>query len=291
MENVVAISAYNHILCLKADGIVYGKGNNKYGQLGYPPQQDDINEWKQIPNLSNVVAVYALYYRSFFVKADGTVWGCGLNKSRILGLGGDILQTYTPTLIPNISNVISIVGSDAHTLFLRTNGLVYGSGYNKGNPFGLDIERESGMYDMIRINISDVVSIGVKIGESYFVKSDGTVWKSGGYRSNIASIGKSFLRQIEGLSSVVSVHTPGPYIYYILSNGDLIDASMRQLNTVATNVLKVFIHENIVYTLHTDGTVQKIDTSNTYPIHKDIIDVSGRSKYSILLSRNGNTIE
>lgn len=77
VENVIKISASpNHVLLLKADGTVSGFGGNANMQLS------SISRWNPhdiIPSIRDIVDVYAGYWFSVFLRADGSFISRGRN--------------------------------------------------------------------------------------------------------------------------------------------------------------------------------------------------------------------
>lgn len=83
-----------------------------------------------------------------------------------------------PEQLPNLNNIISIVAGYDYSLFLKSDGTVYGLGNNENGVLGLD---ENIVYENpVQIpNLDNVISISSKFIHSLFLKSDGTVYGCG----------------------------------------------------------------------------------------------------------------
>jgi alpha-tubulin suppressor-like RCC1 family protein len=140
--NVVAIATgWGHTVYLKDNKEVWASGYNAYGQLGdggddtlnarhYPVQVTDIDN---IP-LTNIVSISAGDYHTVYLKSDGTVWAAGRNHFGQLGDGtGGNLGTTTEQKNPVevlISDVVGISAGGQHTVYLKSDGTVWATGYN-----------------------------------------------------------------------------------------------------------------------------------------------------------------
>jgi alpha-tubulin suppressor-like RCC1 family protein len=104
LTDVVAVAAGDrHSLALKADGTVWGWGNNLSGQLGNGTWQPYHYTPVKALNLTDVVAVDAGYGHSMAVKGDGTVWTWGDNRRGQLGDGTTLRDRNTPGQVMGLS--------------------------------------------------------------------------------------------------------------------------------------------------------------------------------------------
>jgi alpha-tubulin suppressor-like RCC1 family protein len=107
LTDVVAVAAGDrHSLALKADGTVWGWGNNLSGQLGNGTWQPYHYTPVKALNLTDVEAVTAGDSHSMAVKRDGTVWTWGYNLSGQLGSGTDgttLMYRNTPEQVMGLS--------------------------------------------------------------------------------------------------------------------------------------------------------------------------------------------
>ncbi len=150
MDHVKAVSCYYHIAILKDDGSLWMAGKNTYGELGNGSRQTGSSAVYIAPFqvLDHVVAFTTQSGRTAAVTEDGSlyVWGngsmCALGDGRLVAGGGtgktsDEAYILSPTKI--LDDVVAVdLGRTGFAL--KTNGTVYGWGYNDwsclGNDFG-----------------------------------------------------------------------------------------------------------------------------------------------------------
>jgi regulator of chromosome condensation len=136
----------DHVLALATDGSVFSWGNGQQSQLGRR-----IIERRKINgltpeklNLRKMVVVGAGAFHSFAVDHKGEVWAWGLNSLHQLGLdtADDIVPV--PQRVEHLSpkalggaRVVAITGGSHHSLFLLSDGRVFGTGRCDGCELGL----------------------------------------------------------------------------------------------------------------------------------------------------------
>jgi alpha-tubulin suppressor-like RCC1 family protein len=182
LTGIVAVAAGDrHSLALKNDGTVWSWGFNSSGQLG-----DGTNTGRtspvQVIQLTGVVGISAGASFSVALKSDGTVWAWGVNNAGQLGDGTNTGR-LSPVQVAGLTNVQSITaGPSTHTLALKSDGTVWGWGYNGYGELG---DGGTGVRNNI-VRVSDLISIiaiATVDDHSLAVKSDGTVF-SWGYNGN-----------------------------------------------------------------------------------------------------------
>jgi alpha-tubulin suppressor-like RCC1 family protein len=147
-------------LALTADGLVYGFGNNWYGQLGdntvaskYLPTHVLKGTYSGTTYLGDktnnpIIAISAGYEHSATLAADGSIYAFGRNAFGELGDNSNN-QRNTPvralkgaysgtTYLGDKTNkpIISLAAGDYHTLALAVDGSVYAFGYNQYGELG-----------------------------------------------------------------------------------------------------------------------------------------------------------
>jgi alpha-tubulin suppressor-like RCC1 family protein len=97
---VVAVAAgANDAFCITSDGILWGAGDNTYGELGQGTAGDfQFGIW--MPIARNVVAVAAGPYDTLFIKSDGSLWGMGQNSYGELGTGDNNERSVPVEILP-----------------------------------------------------------------------------------------------------------------------------------------------------------------------------------------------
>jgi alpha-tubulin suppressor-like RCC1 family protein len=167
-----------HSLFLKGDGSLWGMGANYDGQLG-DGTYNNTNKPEQIVS-SNITAIAAGVLHSLFLKSDGSLWGMGDNELGQLGDG-----TYTTNAPYGInqpeqivtSNVTAIAAGNAHSLFLKSDGSLWGMGFNEFGQLGDSTFNNTDLPEMIVC--SNVTAIAAGGLHSLFLKSDGSLWGMG----------------------------------------------------------------------------------------------------------------
>ena len=180
--NVTAIAGGGgHTLFVKSNGSLWAMGLNTSGQLGDGSYNNIAVPEQIIP--SGVTAVAAGNIHSLFIKTDGSLWAMGRNDSGQLGTGAySIVSPYginTPQMIVP-SDVIAVAAGQAHSLFLKKDGSLWGMGDNFYGQLG---DGTSGTGDSPNqpelIVTNGVVAIAAGDKHSLFLKSDGSLWAMG----------------------------------------------------------------------------------------------------------------
>lgn len=168
-----------HTLALKYDGTVWAWGNNSLGQLGNGTT-DDSSVPIQVPCLTDVIAVAAGGYHSMALKKDGKVWIWGYNDEAQLGLGPESYSSvYTPTLVPNLTDVIAISAFGDFCMVLRNDGTIWTWGSNGNYQLGDGSTNRRSGYPVKVIGLSNVTAIAAGDRFCLALESDGTVWAWG----------------------------------------------------------------------------------------------------------------
>lgn len=133
---VIAISAGGiHSLFLKSDGSLWAMGDNEANQLG-DGTSDNTNQPEKIL-AGNVTAISAGLAHSLFLKSDGSLWGMGEDVYGELGQSGYGLKyNYNQPIEIDHGNITAIVAGEIHSLFLRSDGSLWGMGDDEFGDLG-----------------------------------------------------------------------------------------------------------------------------------------------------------
>ncbi len=177
-NGVTAITAGEwHSLFLKSDGSLWAMGWNSFGQLGDSSSaRDDVNLPEKIV-ASGVTAIAAGWNHSLFLKSDGSLWAMGNNAFGQLG-DGTLNSTGINSpekIVP--SGVTAIAAGRGHSLFLKSDGSLWGMGDNSDGQLG-DGTVDGQLYPE-KIVTSGVTAIAAGENHSIFLKNDGSVWGMG----------------------------------------------------------------------------------------------------------------
>jgi alpha-tubulin suppressor-like RCC1 family protein len=175
-SNVKAIATgRGHSLLLKSDGSLWAMGDNQYGELGdYSFTETNLPE--QIV-ASNVTAIAAGDYHSLFLKSDGSLWAMGDDNDGQLGDGSyNDIGVILPEQVVS-SNVTAIAAGSYHSLFLKSDGSLWGMGLGSLGALGEGTINSTNRPE--QIVASNVTAIAAGYNDSLFIKSDGSLWAMG----------------------------------------------------------------------------------------------------------------
>ncbi|KDQ13965.1 hypothetical protein BOTBODRAFT_110732 [Botryobasidium botryosum FD-172 SS1] len=142
----------NHAIALTTDGRVYAWGADQQGQLGrrVPVRRKLNGTTPERLRLRRIELIGTGASHSFAVRNDGKVYGWGLNSMGQLGLGDQRVKdqidgvVWAPTVIKALlpeelggATVKQIAGGEHHTLFLLSDGRVFGCGRVDSSQLGL----------------------------------------------------------------------------------------------------------------------------------------------------------
>jgi alpha-tubulin suppressor-like RCC1 family protein len=216
LSNLLAASGgYDHSLALKADGTVWGWGDNTRGELGlgaydtntgyYIPFQTNLAQ--TIPGLTSIVAIAAGDGFSLAVKTDRTLWVWGANWNGQLGDGTN-LSTNVPHLSA-LSNIAAVSAGRYFAMALKTDGTVWTWGANGSGQLGNGQTNLTSLVPVQVVNLSNVAAIAAGDYYALAAKTDGTVWAWGDNRCSqlgqITAASTNAPVQIAGLSNIVAL--------------------------------------------------------------------------------------
>lgn len=145
-------SGENHIIIL-AQNKVYSFGDNDTGALGTVFRGELENTKVFEPNaigLKNVVRIWVGKHATFLENKQHQIFGCGLNNYGQMGQKPEteMERWLTPEKIEGLdgNEVADIVGGDHHTLVLKKDGSVWGSGRNDDGQLG-ELEEPQAVQD------------------------------------------------------------------------------------------------------------------------------------------------
>jgi len=160
---------------VRTDGTLWGMGQNVVGELG-----DGITNTPasvvQVFGASNVTAVAANGGTTFFLESDGSLWSTG---SDLYGVGGEGTTNGMAYLTAQKivgSNVVAVSCGASHTLFLKTDGTLWGMGLNSSGELGPN--KLFFYFPSPRQIASNVVNFAAGTC-TYYTKTDGTTWAAG----------------------------------------------------------------------------------------------------------------
>ncbi len=188
------VGSSGHTLALKSDGTVWAWGYNNLGQLGDGSAIQSITpvQVKGVGGtgfLTGIISIAAGGNSSYALKSDGTVWAWGNNSNGQLG-DGTVTSSSTPVQVKGpggtgvLNGIIAIAGNNRHILALKSDGTVWGWGYNFNGQLGDNTITDRSTPVQVKGAggagfLSGVIRIAAGSLHSLALKSDGTVWTWG----------------------------------------------------------------------------------------------------------------
>ncbi len=154
LRNVKEVKCgWNHTIFLTDDGLVYGCGDNSYGQIGLGRRIRGSSIPLLIENIVGIESIACGSSHTILIGKDKMYvfgdnrrgqLGVKMNKKGI-GLGDNMdylinknYNIYNPLLRNNIHNFIRADGGEYHTIFINKKRQVYGCGSNIEGQLGFD---------------------------------------------------------------------------------------------------------------------------------------------------------
>ena len=223
VTNIARGCAAQHSLFLKSDGSLWAMGENQNGALG-DGAWNDTNRPQQIV-ADGVRAIAAGTYHSLFIKSDGSLWAMGYNAHGELGDGTYATFAPTGTNRPEqivASNVTVIAAGYHHSLFIKSDGSLWGMGVNQYGELGDGTFNTTNRPE--QIVASNVTAIAAGDEDSLFLKSDGSLWAMGDDTHGQLGDGSTFStnrpEQIVA-SGVTAIAAGAEHNLFIKTNGSL----------------------------------------------------------------------
>lgn len=212
----VAVGSY-HTVFAKADGSMWAMGRNDAGQLGDGTTTDRRTP---VQVASGVVSVAAGANHTLFIKTDGTLWGVGWNLHGAVGPTTSTLGAFLVTPVQLATGVASVSGGFYHTMFLKTDGTLWGLGGNAGSQLGDGTATDR----LAPVQVaSGVTAVSSGAYFTMFRKTDGTLWAVGENLWGQFGDGTATSRStpVQVATGVASVSAGGDYTAFVKTDGTL----------------------------------------------------------------------
>jgi uncharacterized repeat protein (TIGR02543 family) len=164
---------------------LWAMGYNYYGQLGDRTYGGEL-ESTNLPEIivpTNVTTIAAGGFFSLYVLADGSLWGMGDDSYGELGDGTNNLDPGNMTNKAEMivsSNVTSVAAGYFFTMFIKSDGSLWGMGDNSRGQLGDGLGASGVLTNRPELIISNGVS-AVACGLYYtlFLRTNGSLWAMG----------------------------------------------------------------------------------------------------------------
>ena len=248
-------------------------GRNVTGTLGLgnttnyssPKQVGTLTTWLKVSSGSDFTQA---------VKTDGTLWSWGSNAYGQLGLNNTTAYS-SPKQVGALTNWLNIAAGDYHTLATKTDGTLWSWGYNIRGQLGTGNTTNRSSPVQIGLLTSWLTVSASGYGQSYSIKTDGTIWSWGNNASGQLGLGNltyysspkqigvltNWLKITSGKYSVVTIKTDsslwawGKNNYGQLGLGNTTNYSSPKQVGALTNWLLVSGNYKHVMSIKTDGTL------------------------------------
>jgi alpha-tubulin suppressor-like RCC1 family protein len=165
----------NHSLATTNDGALDGWGSNSSGQTGFTPRvPQPVGH-----NLGPVQSAGTGGNGSLIQRSDGSLWTLGSNSIGQLGIGSaDNAPHPIPSQITTGAIWKQLSRGASHTLGIRTNGTLWGVGFNSSSQLGDGTTLNRTTLGQIG-SATDWASVSAGDAHSLALKTDGTLWAWG----------------------------------------------------------------------------------------------------------------
>jgi len=258
---------------LLENGTVWGKGNNKNGQLGITTPEF-IYDVQQIPGLQNIISITSSGEYTLFLDKVGDVYGCGSNSMLTLGIfpptSFGIVKPGTNTnitsvkKIPNISNIIYIKASVFTSYFIDRFGnlSIYGR-----NP----LDGNKPIKKLTTISLNGIIQVYDFFGSRYYIANTGNVYVHGSPFSGLYHKDTTIVPFLYGVQSIQFMPD---YTLYTKFDGKvfIIDTLGNKLDIDIPNVKKIVGYRNRYMFLTIDGKLQSLDSNDKIKVIRENIN-------------------
>ncbi len=212
-------------LALEWDGTVWSWGYNADGELGNNSTIDSATP-VQVSGLSGVVSIAAGAWAGYAIESDGSLWAWGRNDTGQLGIGSTT-NALTPHRVGSLTGVVGVAGTVDSAVAVTSSGTAWTWGNNVLGELCADRKKVSQRATPAQVSgISSVKLVAGSVDdfETYFVRTDGSVWGCGSNEyGNLAGTAKVVTSptQVPGLPPITQVAATGTEAWALTAQGAL----------------------------------------------------------------------
>lgn len=251
---------------MKENRFLY-RGKSPYRESGL-----EVPEFNKDYGMMDFIKLFASEENTYGLKADGTLWGTGLNAAGELGLG-DTVKRHMFELIPGIADVKDVICGLNHTFIITNNGEVFSAGKNNAGQLGLgDNENRS---TFTKVNITNVKRIECGANHTAMINTSNEIYTCG--RNTEGQLGLGNTTNVNtftkvNVTNVTDFACGGNHMLVLLNTGELQGVGMNSKGQLGLNNL---VNQN---------TLTKINVLTT------IADISCGFYHSIVVYRDGSCV-
>jgi alpha-tubulin suppressor-like RCC1 family protein len=281
-NGVMAVAAGNYFsLYLTTNGTLYGMGQHDYGVLGDGMTNTGFftNQPEFITNGVSAIACGARH--SLFIKTNGSLWAMGYDNFGQLGDGSNnSAGVGFPEMVVS-SNVAQISAGQFHTLFIKTDGSLWGMGNNGQGELGLGAVSNQLTPTIIVSN--NVAGVAGAYNHTLFFKNDGSLWAMG--ENNYGELGNGQNTQtntpVQIVSSGAQAVTGSQYSSFFIGAPPSAQIAVSQGTNSITNLQGSAVSFGSVAQNQT-GPIVTFTISDTGGQTLDVTNISVPAGYSLV---------
>ena len=167
----------SHTMYLDINGIVWGVGDNSYGQAGVSSPGLILAGKTQVVNVPRIKSFAAGLIHSVLLDENGGVWICGQNTFGQLGTGWTTRQKGTLHQVTNLPPIQSVRAGAYQTFLIDTSGNVWATGRNAQNQLPLVSYGDVTSFTKIQ-NLPPIYTVSA-YNHCLFTDNSGDVWAFG----------------------------------------------------------------------------------------------------------------
>lgn len=225
--NVIQIAAGQFFsVLLKSDGSLWTTGDNEYGELGNGNSTLSKTNVPQEILSNNVATIAAGAYFALFIKSNGTLWGVGDNESSCLGNDTSYYTNLPEQIVLGSAPVTAIAGGFDYSLFLDSDGILWGTGDNAYGNFGNGTNHNTTMPEHLPIANVKAMSAGyISYTEhTLYLLNDGSLLATGeNYFGELGDGSYNATNIAEQIvpDNVIAISAGGEFSLFLKSDGSL----------------------------------------------------------------------
>ncbi len=163
---------------IAGNGTIYAWGNDNNGQLGNGIVSGAVPNPTQIGNSNNWKSIFTGTRHAVGIKSDGTLFTWGNNSNGQLGNGTNATSSNPVQVNSANANWISASCGDKHTMAIKSDGTLWGWGFNQFGQLGTGNNVDSNIPVQIGTQ-NDWVDVECSGNITHIIKSNGTLWAMG----------------------------------------------------------------------------------------------------------------
>ncbi len=163
---IFAAAGGYHSLGIRTNGILYGWGENLNGTLGDGTATNRNSPVSVVGGFTDWISASGGRYHSHAIRANGTLWGWGLNSSGQVGHNVTVFAVSSPvSVVGGFTDWVSVTGIFRTAAALRANGTLWRWGGDTGTSSPVSVV--GGYTDWISVSgngAAGVVTLGLRGG-------------------------------------------------------------------------------------------------------------------------------